>query len=252
MLAGFTFLADGYSVVSSSTTVEGNSLAISLSSETHTSIYIVDRDGLPGTNYDAAGALSIQHLSILVPRLNLTLQGVRTSGSDDLFRINAVSPQPIYVDLSNTRIGAADAAADGSRIGTPTDFLTFGPQSILTIGAGTTVNALIGKPDGLQTPFITMNGRIGDIGLQDISLLDNNSGGRIHIGKLGLYNLQLENARIFLDNQKVVVDTGNSFSNMSIAIERVYFGSEPSRGFVGDFYVSTGHLNNIRMTAEPH
>lgn len=253
MLAGFTILGDGYSIVNAATTIRGSSLDISLSSETHTSLYIVDRDGVPAGGHAEAGALSVDQLGVIIPRLNVTMQGVRTTNSDGLFQLNATSPQAIYVNLSNTHIGAADARSDGSGIGTATNFMEFGPQSILSIAPGTTVSALINKPDGTRTAFITLNGRVGDINLEDISLVDNNSGGAIRIGKLGISHIYLSNAQVFLNDRQLVVDTGHSLGNTTIAIERFSLGSDPvGSNVIGDFYATSGRLTNLRFTAEPH
>lgn len=251
-LGNTVFLRNGYAIASADVSINGSGLDIELSSEVRTSLYIVDRDGLPGSRYAGAGAITVDELGIRVPHLDVNLQGVRTTSDSGLFRIAAYSPQPIYVDLTDTRIGVADALADGSYIGTSTDALVFGPQSVLTIGAGTNVVALIDKPDGINTAFVTLNGHVGDLSLSDISLLDNDSGGGIRVGKLAVRNLELEDTRVFMDERKVIVDLGTGIRDLEVDIERLYLGSESRGNFVGDFYADGGHLRNLRFTATPH
>ncbi|MFZ5562341.1 MAG: hypothetical protein ACOY41_12620 [Pseudomonadota bacterium] len=252
-MSAFTLYAEGYSLVHTSVSSSGNdSVDIALSAESRLHLWIVDRDGLPGSRFDEAGAIDINHLGVLVPRLELNIQGVRATDGSSLMQIEAVSPQPIYVDLANTSIGIADAVRDGSRVGPPTGVMTFGPQSLLTVAAGTSLNLQIGEPNSLSTPFVTMNGSIGNISVTDISLHDHNSGGKIRIGRFGLQGLTLVDAKMFLDDSTVVIDAGRGITSLGFDIERLYLGNDASGSIVGDFYARGGHLNSLRMTATPH
>ncbi len=252
-MSALTLYAEGYSLVHTSVSSSANdSVDIALSAESRLHLWIVDRDGLPGSRFDEAGAIDINHLGVLVPRLEINIQGVRATDGSSLMQIEAVSPQPIYVDLANTSIGIADAVRDGSLVGPPTGVMTFGPQSLLTVAAGTSLNLQIGEPSGLSTPFVTMNGSVGNISVTDLSLHDHNSGGKIGIGRFGLQGLTLVDAKMFLDDSTVVIDAGRGISSLGFDIERLYLGNDASGAIVGDFYARGGHLNSLRMTATPH
>lgn len=251
-LGGLITLRDGYALVDSSVAADGNGLRLTLSAQVRTGLYVVDRDGLPDSGYAAAGAVGLDSLGITVPRLDINLQAIRSTTGDGVFQLDTASPQAIVVALANTRVGAADALADGSRIGPTTDFLAFGPQSRLVIAPGTRVNALVGQPNGLRSPFLTLNGRVGDITVNDISLLDNNSGGAINIGTLALRNIVLADTRVYMDDNRLIVDAGRGLGNLGVEIERLYLGNPGSGGFVGDFYARSGRLVSLQFTAQPH
>jgi hypothetical protein len=252
-LDAFTLLTNGYTIANIDVTVPGpDSVAIDLNSETRMQLWIVDRDGLPGTDFAGAGAVEINHLGVLIPRLEINIQGIRAANGDGLMQINAFSPQPIYVDLRNTEIGVADAVRDGSVIGDSTPFLVFGPQSILTVAPGTSVRARIGEPSGMSKPFVTLDGYVGDISVDDIRLLDNNSGGRVRIGRVGVRGLNFVDTKVYLDEQRVTLDAGRGITNLGFDIERLSIGDDTSRSIIGDFYARGGHIQSLRMTAEPH
>lgn len=252
-LASTVSFGDGYSIVSATVRTQGTGLSIGLSAQAYTSVYIVDRDGLPRTSMAGAGAVVVDHMAILVPYVEANIQSVRTTSNDSsLLNIDLNSPDAIYVNLANTSVGVAPATADGSQIGTSTPFLLFGPDALLTIAPGTRLRASVSKPDGLNTAFVTLNGRVGDISLGGMRLVDNNSGGSVGFGRLAMTNLELVDAKIYMSDKSVVVDTGRSFSNIGINVERFYLGSEGVGSFVGDFYARGGTVNNLRMTATPH
>lgn len=257
LLGGTVALRGGYTVFSSTVTASDDEVDISLQSETRTSLYVVDRDGFLGRRYSNPGAVTVDRLGIIIPQLEINLRSTRNGSGNELFEINVFSPQPIYVDLSGTRIGAAgahDEDEDGyyALVGESADFLAFGRESLLTIGAGTRVNAAIGRPNGTRSAFVTLNGRVGDINIADISLLTDANGNGIHIGNFGIRNIALVNSRIFLDRQKVVLDVGSGLSNMEMDIERLRLGSDELSPVVGDFYATGGNLQELRVTASPH
>jgi hypothetical protein len=252
-LDNFSLLSNGYSIVNATVSVAGNdSVDIDLSSETRMQLWVVDRDGLPESDFAGAGAIEFDELGVIVPRLEVNIQGARSSSGEGLMRINAYSPTPIYADLRNTEIGVADALRDGSRIGTASTFLRFGPTSILTIAPGTSVRVDISEPNGLSAPFVTLNGRVGDVSIDDIRILDNDDGGSIRIGRLGVRGLNFVDAKIFLDDAMVVVDAGRGITNLGLDIERLSIGNDVSQTIIGDFYARGGELQHLRMTAEPH
>lgn len=252
-LASTVSFGDGYSIVSATVRTSGSGLNVGISSETYTPVYIVDRDGMPGTDWDGAGALTIDRLAILVPYVEADIQSVRgTSGDNSVLQIDVYSPGPITVGMNNTRIGVTSASRDGSQIGASTSIVEFGPQSVLTIDAGTRVSVSLGRPDGQNTAFVTLNGRVGDISLEDIRLVDHYSGGGLRIGRFAMGGINLVDTKVFLDEQKVIVDVGRGLTNVSIDIERLYLGSEGAGSFIGDFYARGGRINELRFTAEPH
>lgn len=252
-LANTVSFGDGYSIVSATVRTSGNGLIVGISSETYTPVYIVDRDGLPGTRWSGAGAITLDHMAILVPYVEANIQSVRTNSQDSsLLQIDAVSLEPIYVDFSDTRVGVAPASRDGSWIGESTDFLRFGPDSVLVIAGGTRVRALVSKPNGLSSPLVTLNGRIGDISVSDIRLLDQPSGGSIGFGRLAIQGLELADTKIYMNDRSVVIDTGRGFSNIGFDIERFYLGNDRGNSFLGDFYARGGNLQNLTFSATPH
>lgn len=252
-LASTVSFGDGYSIVNATVRTNGSGLSVGLSSETYTPVYIVDRDGMPGTDWDGAGAITVDRLSILIPYVEANIQSVSgTSGDNSLLQIDTYSPGPITVGLNNTRIGVAPATYDGSRIGESTSIIEFGPQSVLTIDAGTRVRVSLGRPDGQNTAFVTLNGRIGDISLEDIRLVDHYHGGGLRIGRVAMRGINLVDTKIFLDEQKVIVDMGRGLTNVGFDIERLYLGSENTGSFIGDFYASGARVNQLRFSAEPH
>jgi hypothetical protein len=252
-LDAFTLLTNGYSIVDVDVSVPGrDSVAIDLSSETRMQLWIVDRDGLPGSNFEGAGAVEINHIGVIIPRLEINIQGIRAANGDGLMQINAFSPQPIYVDLRNTAIGVADAVRDGSVIGESTPFLVFGPQSILTVAPGTSVSARIGEPSGMSTPFVTLNGYVGDISIADIRFLDYPHNARVRIGRFGVRGLNFVDTKIYLEEQRLTLDAGRGMTNVGFDIERLSVGDDVSSSVIGDFYARGGHVQQLRMTVEPH
>jgi hypothetical protein len=248
---GFLQFGNGYTIFSSTVGLTPTGLNISLSAETYISpLYIVDRDGLDGGPFDDAGALTIDHLSIIVPRLDITMQGFRNTDDNSLLQLDINSPKNILVNLSNTHIGAADARADGSQIGISNDFLVFGPNSILTVAAGTSVTADLGNPSQ-GDPFLTLNGHIGDITLPDISLISRGLTA-LNIGRLTLRNINLVNTRVYVEDEEVSVDAGTGLTNVGIGIERLYIGSAPAGGRIGDIYMDNTQVHNLQFSAVPH
>lgn len=254
MLGNLLTFGDGYSIVEATVRTSGDGLNIGLTAEVYTPVYLVDRDGTPGTVWSNAGAATIDRMAIIIPYLDVNIRSVSATAQDNsLLRLDAYSPQPIYVDLSNTGIGVAGASVDGSRIGTPTNFLQFGPNSLLTVAAGTRVSVGLARPSSLDTAFVTLNGHVGDISLEDISLVDNASGGSLRIGRLGVRGIELVDTSIFVDptESRIVVDVGRGLTNVDIDIERVEFGNS-GRSIIGDFYVRDAIVNELRFSATPH
>jgi hypothetical protein len=251
-MGGNVVLRDGSGHVNVASAIVGTGLQLQLSSDVRTGIDIVDRDGYPGSSFDQAGAVVINSLGINVSNMLINIQGInRTSSNPDLIGIQANSPSAITVDLSGTTVGAADALRDGSKIGAATTFLSFGPQSVLTISPGMSLKTTISRPNGLTTPLATLNGNIDSISLHDISLLDNGAS-FFHIGSLGIEGIQLVNTKIYIDGQKLIIDAGTGINNASLSMERLSFGDTMSSGMLGDLYVSHINVVNSRITIEAH
>lgn len=254
MLGNLLSFGDGYAVVEATVRASGNGLNLGLSAEVYTPVYIVDRDGTPGTVWRNAGAATIDRLAIIIPYLDVNIRSVSATSQDNsLLRLDAYSPQPIYVDLSNTGVGVASASADGSRIGTSTNFLQFGPNSMLTVAAGTRVSVGLARPASIDTAFVTLNGHVGDISIEDIRLIDNQAGGSLHIGRLGVRGIELIDASIFVDpnESRVIVDLGRGLSDVDVDIERLGLGNTAS-SIIGDFYVRDATVHELRFSATPH
>lgn len=246
---------DGYAIIDTVTSITPNGgLHLELTSEVYTAVNIVDRDGLPGTEWSGAGAVTVDQMAILIPYLEVDIQGVNADFARDnsLLTIDAYSPGEITVQVANSLIGVAPASVDGSYIGPSTPFLQFGPDGIISVGAGTRVNVVLAQPDGLRNAFVTLNGRVGDISVRDIRLLDRVGGGDLRIGRINIRNLDLVDTRIFLEDKRVTVDLGRGLDNVSIDMERVYLGSETAGSFIGDFYARGARINELRFSAQPH
>ncbi|MDI1302492.1 MAG: hypothetical protein PSX71_11340 [bacterium] len=251
-MGGNVVLKDGSGHVDVIAKIAGTGLQLQLSSNVRTGLYIVDQDGYPGSSFDQAGAVVVNSLGISVPDMTINIQGVhRSSSTSDLIEMQISSPAAITVDLSGTTIGVADAVRDGSKIGLATNFLRFGPHSVLSIAPGMTMNTMLSRPDGTTTPLVTLNGNIGSIKLQDISLLDNGLS-VFNIGSLGIDGIQLVNTRVYIDGQRIIVDAGTGINNASISLERLSLGDGMSSTMLGDIYVSHINVVNNRMTVEAH
>jgi len=250
-MGGNIILRDGSGHAEVMGRVAGTGLQLQLSSSVRTGLYIVDRDGYPGSAFYKAGAVTVSSLGINVPNMLINIQGVnRTSSNPDLVGIQINSPEAITVDMSGTTIGAAYALADGSKIGPATNFLSFGPRSVLTIAPGMTMNTAISRPNGTITPFVTLNGNLGKISLQEISLIDN-GGSAFNIGMLGIDGISFINTKIYIDDQRIILDAGTGIKNASVSIERMSLGNTVNTTSLGDLYVN--HINlNAQMTIEAH
>lgn len=251
-MGGIIVLRDGSGYVNVASSVVGTGLQLQLSSNVRSGIDFVDRDGYPGSSFNQAGAVVVNSVGINVPNMLVNIQGSNlTSSNPDLIGIQVNSPSAITVDLSGTTVGAADAVRDGSKIGAASTFLSFGPQSVLTISPGMSLKTAISHPNGTTTAFATLNGNIGSIDLQDISLLDNGAS-VFHIGSLGMDGIQLVNTQIFIDGQKIIIDAGTGINNASLSLERLSLGDGINASMLGDLYVSHINVVNARLSVEAH
>lgn len=241
---------DGSSYVKADVSTQPGGLDMVIDTDVVATVYLVDSDGLSNTSkagqgYDPAGALVAGPLRVSTTGLTVALRGDSASSRLTSY---VSAPNGISVDLSGTRLGAADAVADGSAIGQSTPFLYL--DGMLQIEPGMTLRAEINAPDA-NTPLLTLNGRIGDLMISNIRLVDNNSGGEISIGRLGISGINLVNTRVFFDNDVIILDMGSGLTNLGMSIERLALGSTGA-GFLGDLYMSNGHLHSGRITFTTH
>lgn len=255
LVSSLVSFGDGYAIIDSTTSINPNgSLHLEVSSQVYTSLTAIDRDGLPGSQWARAGAITVDRMAISIPQLEVDIQGYNPgfTGNDNLLSINTYSPGEITVDMANSLIGVAPASSDGGSIGASTPILRFGPNGGITVAAGTRVNAVLARPDGLRTAFVTLNGRVGDISVRDLRVLDTVGGGDIRIGRLNVRDLNLVNTRLFVQNQTFTVDVGRGIENVAIDVERLYLGNDIAGAVVGDFYASGGRINELRFSVRAH
>lgn len=224
--------------------------SLNLSADIHTGLYVVDRDGEPGTPFSNAGALVVDSLGINMQNVqaNITAGG---STSNQLLNIQVYSPNAITIDLSSTHAGAADARADQTAIGPATNFLSFGSGSMMTISPGMTMLTSLGHSSGMTTPLITLNGDLGSVQLTDMSLVQG-ADTILHVGDISVSGLRMVDTKIYLDQQTVVIDLGSGMTNLAMAFERVSMGNAQSNSNLGDFYVLNANVSHMLITARAH
>lgn len=225
-------------------------LKVTLNADVRLGLHIVDRDGIPGTAFSPAGAIDLDSMGLKISNLSAELKA-SSSASSNIIEIKAYTPDAIIVDLSNTKIGVADALADGSNIGSVTPVFSFGPNSLITIGPGVSLTTLLTPPDGLRSPLLTINGVVGTISLTDLSLIDQGAS-VFHIGKVRFDGLKLVNTKVYFDGPKMTLDLGTGITDASLAIERVSIGYDPQLASIGDFYVNNIRVISSRITMQPH
>lgn len=253
---GIVILDDGYALSWGGSYINpDNSLHLDINSRVRSKVSLVDRDGMPGTSYDQAGALVFDRLNLDIIGLGVDVSAVNGSGLDHGKVVAGINlPNGLVIDLSNTRMGAAGATArsdGGWDIGEPVHFLHFGDNAKITLAKGAKIENVITAPTA-TTPLVTLNGNLGDISISDISLLDNNDGGSIHIGRYGLTGLNFVDAKIFINGDTVKIDTGTGLTNVGVSIERLALGSADDAHTVGDFYASGIRAVHNTITVQPH
>lgn len=261
--AGHITLPEGESDASASASIgdEPGSLDLTLSAKVRSNVYITDRDGIPHTSYWHAGAVAIQPLALQMSNLTTHITTPRNRGGDRYVAISASSPNAIYVDLSGSRFGVADANEGAGRValsraqfGRISYFAKLGDEALLTIAPGMKLDIKLDKPDGLRKPFVTLNGKVSDISLGDIGILSKNTGEEeingAHISKMRISGINLVNAGLYIQDESIVLDVGSGIRDMSIVMERLAMGS--GNIFVGDFYTQNIGIANTRITFSAH
>jgi hypothetical protein len=269
MVGGTIILPDGQGFATATLSLASDGgLDMTLSSTVHTSLYIVDRDGLPGTVYKQAGAVVVNDFGVNISDLHAHIKGIPGPfGSPNSIFVQATSQDPILFDFSGTRIGVASATPDAATagiartysragIGQPSYYLGFGPGSQLAIGPNLNMTTILTTPDGLLRPFITLNGKIGDINLNDISLLSDNGSGDdvslLRIKKVKVTGLNMVNTRVYFDQDKIVVDLGTGMTNVGVGISGLSIGTNPNAPPLGQISLDNMSINTGRIAIGSH
>lgn len=251
MLGGTIFLEDdsGYAVVDIETNkLTDGGLHLGLSAKLRARVAFVDKDGLPGS-YPRAGAVVMDPLRLDIKNLGVDIHGMQR-GNQRYIQVDSYLGGGLQVDLSRTRIGTASWLG-GRRTGEMSPFLAIGEGGQLNIASGTMIRTTLTRPDA-HTPFATVNGRIGDLSLSDISLIDNDDGGVIHIGKLSITGINLVDTKVYFDNGAIRLDTGRGLTNVGVRIERLALGAADDAHVVGDFYARGMRINSNVITIRAH
>lgn len=265
--SGYIALPEGEASASASVTksTQGDhGLDLTLSARVRSNIYMIDRDGMPGSRFSGAGAVAIQPLSLQINGLTSHITAIRNNRNQDLIAIQSGSPNAIILDLSGSRFGVADAENQAdrlsfsrNRIGNINYFAGFGQNALVTIAPGMSINIKLGHPDGMRAPLATVNGKIPTINIGDLSLLGRDSSSDnedqdFHIGNLSISGLDISNLRLFINKRTVVIDMGTGSSDLSISMERVAIGPRATSSVIGDFYVGHIGVANTRISIAAH
>lgn len=265
--SGYIKLPEGEAYASASvekSTRGDHGLDLTLSSKVRSNVYIIDRDGLPGIGSGTAGALAIKPLAVEFSNLSSHITAARNNRNEDVLSIQSSTDSPIILDLSGSRFGVANAsqvsgtvALDGQKLGPVSYFASFGDNAFVTIAGGTELDIKVGRPDGMNKPFATVNGKIPTISLESFNLLEQsdkngNSTVNLNIGKLEIAGLELKNLRLYFNQNAVVIETGTSGRNMSVSMERVAIGQGSESSVLGDIYFQITSIPNMRVSIASH
>ncbi len=235
----------GYSIVSADVGQTENSIDITLSTEVQARLVVADGDGVSGTpaipTVTPVGAVVADPLRIKATGIQASIS-LAGSGDDTRVIIDASAPNGIDINLSGSKIGTAPAVlnddqslaggffrSNATLTGPTSTFMEFGADSRLEIAPGMTLTSTITKPNA-NTPLVTLNGRLGRVSLRDMSLIDSSSKARMHIGAYTIYNLEMDNMKIYFDREVIRIDTGNSIAALHSSIEQLRFGNPPPIG----------------------
>lgn len=241
---------DGYARIAVDVKRADGGMDLVVSTEVRATIGIVDDDGLSNTplagrGFDPAGALVVGPFKVNAENLQIGLRGVPNG---DRIVSTVYAPNGITVDMTGTKLGVADAIAGTNSFGTSTTF--FAIDGILRIAPGMTLRAELAAPDA-NNALITLNSNIGDISLSGLRLIDNNSGGEVSIGQVGVSGINLVNTRVLFENDTIVLETGTGLTNVGVSLERIAFGSTAA-GYLGDVYVNNANIGNATIRIREH
>lgn len=256
-----------YSFVSATPSyLANNGIGIEFSTRASVRMAIVDSDGWISSvspSVPAAGAVVIDPLNITTNTIVASLFAVddHNGGTGVLATLDVKNG--IDVDLSNVQVGVAGAVRNSSggwNIGQVNNFLYFGADSKLSITMNTPMEVLLRNPDsGTNTPLMKINGQISNLSLNDISLMDSDSGGGIHFGRMAITNLAMINTSVYFENNQIRVDMGSGLSNMRMVIENIVLGGslqDRKNGTlppaIGDAEINVNAMSDLQMTMRAH
>lgn len=251
-----------YVSASPSYTSDGG-IRLELSSSARVRMAMVDRDGRP-TNTSAsipyAGALVVDPLSITTSNIAATLHAVDDGGSTGILATLDVG-DGIDIDLSNTQIGVARATRNNSggwNLGKVSNFLYFGNDSHVSINMDEPMEIMLSNPEDTSTdPLVTINGSINNLSLSNVSLMDNNSGGGIHIGRVSISEIAMVNTRVYINDDTIRLDLSDSLANLHMTIESIVLGGPLNDAAdrppaIGDMEVRVTRIDNLQISLQPH
>ncbi|MFP5430665.1 MAG: hypothetical protein ACLGHE_06740 [Gammaproteobacteria bacterium] len=251
-----------YSIVNANPSlIDNDGIRLAFSADARVRMGIVDSDGLASAGIPSAGAVVIDPLRVTTSTIVANLFAVDDGNGSTGILASIDVTDGILIDLSNTQIGVAGATRDGRggwNIGNISNFLYFGDASQLSIAMDSPLEVMIKNPENMDTdPFITLNGSIDGLSMSDISLMDNNSGGGVHIGRVAISELALVNTSIYFNDatNSIRVDMGNSLNNLRMVLENIVIGGPLDRASrpagIGDVEVRVTDAS-LEMTMQPH
>lgn len=248
-----------YSVITADPYLIGdNGIGINFSADARLRMAIVDSDGF--TNLRGAGALVIDPLRITTSTIAANLFAVDDGNGSTGVLARVDIADGIDIDLSNMQIGVARATRNGDggwNIGRASNFLYFGANSSLSIDMSSPIEVLLkNTDDAANDPLITVNGSISEMNLNEISLMDNRSGGGIHFDRITMNNLSMVNTSVYFNNNTIRVDMGSSLTNLRMVIANIVLGGPLDRASrpagIGDAEIRFTRVENMEMTLQPH
>lgn len=251
-----------YSVVTANPSlIANNGIGLEFSADARVRLGIVDSDGLASAGIPAAGALVVDPLRITTSTIIANLFAVDDGNGGTGILANIDITDGIVIDLSNTQVGVAGAtrtAGSDWNIGTVKNFLYFGEDSRLAINMSSPLEVMIQNPDDIANePLITINGSIDGLSLSNISLMDSDSGGGLHVDRVSISSLSLVNTSVYFNNNtnSIRVDMGNSLNNLRMVLENIVIGGPLDRASrpagIGDVEVRVTEAS-LEMTMQPH
>lgn len=251
-----------YSVVTATPSlISDNGIGLGFSADARVRMAIVDSDGLASAGIPRAGAITIDPLRITTSTIMANLFAVDDgNGSTGVLATLDIS-DGIVVDLSNTQVGVAGATRNSSggwNLSRISNFFYFGDNSQLSIRTNSPLEVLLTNPDDAATdPLITVSGSFDNVSLSSLSLMDNNSGGGLHIDRVTISNLALVNTSVYFNNadNSIRVDMGNSLNNLRMVLENIVLGGPLDRASrpagIGDAEIRVTNAS-LEMTLQPH
>lgn len=248
-----------YSIVNATPSyIDGRGISLSFSTRASVRAAIVDSDGWLQSSGNpftpTAGALVIDPLNINTGTITANLFAV-DNGSGNTSILASLQPAgDIVLDLSNSSLGVASATRAGStwNIGQASNFMSFGPDSALSIRLDAPLETVLSNPDSTtNTPLVRINGSISKLSLSEIALIDGSSKNGIHLGRLTINNLAMVNTSVYFDNNAIRVDLGDNTNNIYMTIERIVFGGTMQDLANGTLPASIGDAE-ARITTPAH